>query len=309
MSTYSLLLFIVVLATFIYFPEKQKEQVTEALEVKAESTVQMLAVGISRALDEGDYDLILKVFSLTQEDTSIVYIAVLDENGDEIISFNPGKIQTPDIIQHTPEKAHEEQGMLYMVKRLQIEDEIQGNLIIGYSLQGREKTIARIRWTALWLSLVIFLIAMIVSDFISRQITNPIKNVVESLKEIGRVETYGKMIEKSSTDEIGSLIDGFNDMSTKIYTRTEELRLRIIDHEKAEEEKGKLQEKLLQSQRLESLGLLAGGVAHDLNNIIGPIMAYPDIIKMKLSDGRPVDENLDAVSASVQRATDVISDL
>ena len=224
MSTYTLLLFIVVLATFIYFPEKQKEQVTKALEVKVESTVQMLAVGISHALGEGDDDLILKVFNLTQADTNIVYIGVLDEDGEEIISFNPKEIQTPNIIQHSPNKAHEEQGMLYMIKQLQIEDENQGNLVIGYSLKGRDETIARIRWTALWISLVIFLISMIISDLISRQITNPLKKVVENLQEIGKEETYGKKIEKSSTDEIGSLIDGFNDMSAKIHTRTEELK-------------------------------------------------------------------------------------
>ncbi|MCH7887371.1 MAG: PAS domain S-box protein [Candidatus Marinimicrobia bacterium] len=70
-----------------------------------------------------------------------------------------------------------------------------------------------------------------------------------------------------------------------------------------------LQEKLKQSERLESLGLLAGGVAHDLNNIIGPIMAYPALIKMNLSEGKPVEEDLDAIRESAQRAADVISDL
>ncbi len=224
MSTYTLLLFIIVSATFIYFPEKQKQQVTEALEVKAQSIVQMLALGISHALDEGNYDLILNVFNLTQADTNIVYIALLDEIGDEIISFNPREIQTPNIIQDSPKKVHEELGMLYMTQRLQIEDEIQGNLVIGYSLKGREATLARIRWTAFWFSIVIFLIAIIVSDFIGRQITKPIKKVVENLQEIGSKETYGKKIEKDSTDEIGSLIDGFNDMSAKIHTRTQELK-------------------------------------------------------------------------------------
>ena len=309
MSTYTILLFIVVLATFVYFPEKQKEQVTEALEVKVESTVQMLAIGISLALDEGDYDLIQKVFNLTQADTNIAYIAVLDEIGDEIISFNPNEIQKPNIIQYSPKNLLEEQEMIFVTKRLLIEDDIYGNLVIGYSLKGRNETIARIRWTALWLSLAIFLVAMIISDFISRQITNPIKNVVESLKDIGRAETYGKKIEKSSTDEIGALIDGFNDMSAKIHTRTEELQLKIIDLKKAEEEKGKLQERLKQSERMESLGLLAGGVAHDLNNIIVPIMAYPDLIKMALAEGKSVDKHLDTIMFSAQRAADVIADL
>ena len=55
--------------------------------------------------------------------------------------------------------------------------------------------------------------------------------------------------------------------------------------------------------------MLAGGVAHDLNNIIGPIMAYPDLIKMNLSDGKPVGKELDTIASSAQRAAHVISDL
>ncbi|MCH8929245.1 MAG: PAS domain S-box protein [Candidatus Marinimicrobia bacterium] len=70
-----------------------------------------------------------------------------------------------------------------------------------------------------------------------------------------------------------------------------------------------LQEKLKQSERMESLGLLAGGVAHDLNNIIGPIMVYPDLIRRDLAKGKSVDKDLDTISSSVQRAADVISDL
>jgi len=75
------------------------------------------------------------------------------------------------------------------------------------------------------------------------------------------------------------------------------------------QEKLELQEKLNQSQRMEYLGLLAGGVAHDLNNIIGPIMAYPDLIKMDLAEGNPIVQDLDAITASAQRAADVIADL
>ena len=309
MSSYALLLFIAVSATFIYFPEKQRQQVTEALEMKAESTVQMLAVGISLALDEGDYDLIQKVFNLTQADTNIAYIAVLDEIGDEIISFNPKEIQTPNIIQYSTKKVFEEQEMIFVAKRLRIEDEIYGYLVIGYSLKGRNETIAQIRWTGFWISMAIFLLGTLISVYLSRQITKPIKNVVESLKEIGRVETYGKMIEKSSNDEIGSLIDGFNDMSAKIYTRTEELRLRIIEHKKAEEEKGELQEKLDRAERMESLGILAGGVAHDLNNTLVPLIAIPELMLSKLPKDSDLREHVMLIKRATKRAADTIGDL
>ncbi|MCH7820137.1 MAG: PAS domain S-box protein [Candidatus Marinimicrobia bacterium] len=83
----------------------------------------------------------------------------------------------------------------------------------------------------------------------------------------------------------------------------------LTEQKQIESDNLDLQAKLLQAQRMESLGLLAGGVAHDLNNIIGPIMAYPELIKMSLIDGESVEDDLDAISSSAQRAADVIADL
>ena len=49
-----------------------------------------------------------------------------------------------------------------------------------------------------------------------------------------------------------------------------------------------LQEKLEKAERMEALGVLAGGVAHDLNNMIGPLVGYPELILRKLPDDSPI---------------------
>jgi len=60
---------------------------------------------------------------------------------------------------------------------------------------------------------------------------------------------------------------------------------------------------------MESLGVLAGGVAHDLNNILGPLVAYPEIIKMTLPPDSPVYEHIQKIECSAQRAVGVVQDL
>lgn len=60
---------------------------------------------------------------------------------------------------------------------------------------------------------------------------------------------------------------------------------------------------------MESLGILAGGVAHDLNNIIGPIVAYPDLILMDLPPDTSVKSDILAIKSAAERAADIISDL
>ena len=85
-----------------------------------------------------------------------------------------------------------------------------------------------------------------------------------------------------------------NDITQRIEFQTERERLNL---------------NLERAQRMESLGLLAGGVAHDLNNIIGPIIAYPDLVLMDLPSDTPVKDDLLAIKSAAERAADVISDL
>ncbi len=83
----------------------------------------------------------------------------------------------------------------------------------------------------------------------------------------------------------------------------------ISEMKKAEEEKRQLKEKLIRAQRMESLGVLAGGVAHDLNNILGPLIAYPDIIKMDLPEDSRIAQQVTRMEKSALRAVDIVQDL
>jgi PAS domain S-box-containing protein len=74
----------------------------------------------------------------------------------------------------------------------------------------------------------------------------------------------------------------------------------ITARKQAEEEKAKLQNQLLQAQKLESVGQLAGGVAHDFNNLLQVINGYSDLLLRKLKHGDP----LKAQVAEIRRAGD-----
>jgi two-component system cell cycle sensor histidine kinase/response regulator CckA len=70
-----------------------------------------------------------------------------------------------------------------------------------------------------------------------------------------------------------------------------------------------LQEELERAQRMESLGILAGGVAHDLNNMLGPLVGYPELILMKLPEDSPIRKQVKRIGRSAKDAADVIQDL
>ncbi len=223
-SIFVLVLLLVSAFIFTYFPLKQKQQVTQALQNEVKSTARMLAIGVSLALGEGDYDFVDQIFTLTKKDSNVVYIAVLDEEGNQLISFNPQGVQIPLKSQYANKNTFEQKGVLHTAVPLQIEENVEGNLITGFSLQDRDKEIARIRLIGFEIGIAIFLLGIAVSIYLSRLITDPIEKIVDTINQTERTGNYQFSIEKSSTDEVGTLIGAFNNMSVRIQTQTLELK-------------------------------------------------------------------------------------
>jgi two-component system NtrC family sensor kinase len=74
-------------------------------------------------------------------------------------------------------------------------------------------------------------------------------------------------------------------------------------------EKRKLEEQLLQSQKMEAVGLLAGGVAHDFNNILSAIIGYGSLIQAKIGDDAQLAHYTTEVLAAANRAANLTKSL
>ncbi|MBN2008969.1 response regulator [candidate division KSB1 bacterium] len=105
-------------------------------------------------------------------------------------------------------------------------------------------------------------------------------------------------------------------LETLVDKRTEELlksnaRLReeIFIRERAETEKLNLEASLKRAEKMEAVGILAGSVAHDLNNILSGILSYPELILLDLPDDSPLRESILTIQKSGERAAAVVQDL
>jgi len=83
----------------------------------------------------------------------------------------------------------------------------------------------------------------------------------------------------------------------------------IDDRKRAEKEKKGLEKKLARSQKMEALGLLAGGVAHDLNNVLSGVINYPELLLMNLPAESPMKKSLLAIQNSGLKAAAIVQDL
>jgi len=99
------------------------------------------------------------------------------------------------------------------------------------------------------------------------------------------------------------------DLVPKVFRRV----FRELDTEKrlavAEAEREHLEEQFRQAQKLESIGRLAGGVAHDLNNLLSPILGYGELLLLEKTDADRRRESVEQILKAGRRARDLVRQL
>lgn len=131
-----------------------------------------------------------------------------------------------------------------------------------------------------------------------------IKNIVDKSRE-GLHETVGLRKDNST---FPLLVHGksvlFDNRSITALAM-----LDLTDKKQENAQRQLLEDKLQRSLQMESIGLMAGGVAHDLNNILSGVITYPELLLLSLDKDSELRKPLEQIRKSGQKAADVVSDL
>lgn len=167
-------------------------------------------------------------------------------------------------------------------------------------------------------------LALLLSLYWMRAASRPITDLMKTSSKISITGDYSLRAVQHADDDLGQLTASFNRMLGQIQERDaklhhtqdelekklEELAAEKDRLTKARERERELKDKLSRSERLESLGLLAGGVAHDLNNILGPMVAYPELILELLpEEDTRLRHMMQQINESGKKASGVIRNL
>jgi signal transduction histidine kinase/DNA-binding response OmpR family regulator len=144
-----------------------------------------------------------------------------------------------------------------------------GFVRIGIGKENINKSFKVILTKSISISILFMIIASVAAFILSRKITIPLKRLSEGVHALGTGDLSTRVsVEKK--DEIGRLAMAFNNMVRLLKER--------------EEEKQKLAEQLNKSERLESIGMFAGGISHDFNNILTIIQNNMHLAEIKAPD-------------------------
>ncbi len=246
---------------------------------------------------------IMEIFN--RRNVDLLYIAILDENG-KVLSHNDimeyGKIysdsltvkalQSEDtVIQNFFYQGH---NAIDFAVPLSIGKKRWGTLKFAISLEQVEKEISNTIKKIILLTVFLIAIGFGIIIILSNRFISPITELANTMEKM-RGDYLDVKVNVRGNDELAILGDKFNNMIERIKHANEELR--------------KTNERLMQSEKLASIGILAAGIAHEINNPLGGVFNCLQMLKLSGDNPESREKYLNLMKEGLERIEDTVNRL
>ena len=293
--TFTILIVCISLVFTVFFFRSQSRSFTDTAVDKGEILTDLFAQHVILGAFSENRDLLSAPIEGMLENKEVVSVAVYSADRKKLDErYRPGAdaadrslhldADTADTLKKSTRPLHvSSNGNFIFSKRVAMKSQLAGNDSVYFdpaALQDQEQIVGFVEvvtdgkllreklqallFHSILIGLFFLCVGSVAAYLLARMITRPLKSLTEGVEAFGRGRNYEAVVIETA-DEIGDLALAFNG---------------VIDAlKKREAEKGELEEQLRHSQKMEAIGTLAGGVAHDFNNILTAIVGYGALLK------------------------------
>ncbi|NOQ87628.1 MAG: HAMP domain-containing protein [Gammaproteobacteria bacterium] len=153
------------------------------------------------------------------------------------------------------------------------------------------------------------IVSIIVLILLSTRMIRPLRILQQTSRQIAKGQYDEQLHVDSQLTEIRELSRDLESMRRELVGINVSLIQEIAEKEAADKRREELESELRQTQKLETVGVLAGGIAHEFNNILLPIFLYTEQAMHDLPPDSPIHERLERVLKSAKRAKGLIQQI
>jgi two-component system NtrC family sensor kinase len=262
----------------------------------------LLGVAVAFHMFNNDFTLVDRIKEVAGIDTATLFLGdlrvstnVMAEEGERAI----GTRLSEEVSQVVLEQGKEYVGPAFVVNEDYITrydplrnraGQVIGILYVGVRQAYFQRLVTSLNNRVILVSIATILLTILIATPVSRTITRPL-NQLKDLVAASRQVAAGDMsvrVPVRAGGEVGLLTSSFNTMLDNLQTA---------------------QDQLVQSEKLASLGQLAAGVAHELNNPLGTILLYSDILLKELGPDSPYRADLEVIVNETKRCKGIVAAL
>ncbi|MBT1685137.1 sensor histidine kinase [Dawidia soli] len=212
----TILIAMVSLFIYSYYPRQQEKAAIKAIDSKIQSLINMFSIGVGIGMGEMDFVAVSEALEWAHNDSSIVYITVVNNTGQNIASFIAPGHESIDVSGiPLSRKPVEINGTLFYKTTIVYQNTTFGTLTLGYSLTQSQNTISRLKRTTLYFCTGLFMSGVIFSFLVSNMISGNIRELDATVKTISS-GAENVRVTIHSNDEVGKLGRAFNDMLERL---------------------------------------------------------------------------------------------
>jgi signal transduction histidine kinase/ActR/RegA family two-component response regulator len=303
--------------TLLYM-ETQASDVASAYSLS--NVAQMLDAQSRDALSAKNSVLATDLFNTLSRVPSIAAAALYTEDGRVLASYLRNQNEAPAPLSPRADGLQTDTLFLTLTAPIGVDGKRIGSLYIRSDRSSLLRHVQQFLMVMLVILVISSLVIFKIFSRLQRRIFNPILQLARTISLVSKDRNYTVRAYKQAGDELGELTDGFNAMLGQIQQRDAtlekahfELEHRMQDRTSKLEleiaERTRLEQQLLQSQKMEALGQLAGGIAHDFNNLLTVIMGNLSLARIQSGQDAKTAALLQAAEQGAHRASDLTRQL